>query len=221
MYDVRIKLDRLEKTVVGYENSPVQEGLIMFYGDSAFTRWKTMEQDIRHKDGSQAVVNHGFGGSTSEELLYYYDRLVKPWKPQTLVVNAFSNDRDVAYTPDEIMTLQARLLEWARKDFPGIRFYLCEVRPLQLGIAEKAVWHLQWQRHQLDYNKLLAQYCAEHEDCTLVSYINHPLFFDNPENIGDYYKIRTDVFLSDQVHYNETGYEMFKEFWLEQLDDIL
>ena len=221
MYDVRIKLDRLEKSVVAYENTPIQEDMILFYGDSAFTRWKTMEQDIRRKDGSPAVVNHGFGTSTAEELLYYYDRLVKPWKPRALVINVFSNDRDVAYTPDEIMTLLARLLEWARKDFPGIKFYLCEVRPLALGIKERAVWHMQWHRHQLDFNKLAAQYCAEHDDCKLVSYINHPLFFDDPENIGDYYKIRTDTFISDQVHLNEKGYELFKEFWLEQLDEIL
>ena len=30
------------------------------------------------KDGSLAVVSHGFGPSTTEERLYYYDRMVHP-----------------------------------------------------------------------------------------------------------------------------------------------
>ena len=221
MYDVRIKLNRLEKEVIAHEQSPIEEGLIMFYGDSAFTLWKTMEQDIRRKDGSRAVVNHGFGASTAEELLYYYDRMVKPWKPRALVVNVFCNDRDVAYTPSEIMTLLTRLLEWARKDMPGIKFYLCEARPLQLGMESRPVWHMQWQHHQLQYNKLVKQYCAEHDDCPLVDYIDNPLFFDNDENVGDYSKIRTDTFVDDKVHLNEFGYELFTKFWLEQLDSIL
>lgn len=221
MYDVRIKLNRLEKSVLAYENEPIVENMIMFYGDSAFTRWETMEEDIRRKDGSPAVLNRGFGGSTAEELLYYYDRLVKPWKPRALVLNVFSNDRDVAYTPSEIMTLLARVMEWARKDIPGIRFYLCEARPLQLGMERRPVWHLQWQQHQLDFNKLVARYCEEHDDCQLVSFINDPLFFNSPEDVGDYAKIRTDYFIEDKVHLNEAGYEMFKKFWLKQLDDIL
>ena len=80
---------------------------------------------------------------------------------------------------------------------------------------------MQWQRHQLDFNKLVSQYCADHSDCTAVSYINDPLFFDSPEDVGDYAKIRTDYFIEDKVHLNEAGYEMFKKFWLKQLDDIL
>ena len=88
-------------------------------------------------------------------------------------------------------------------------------------MEKRPVWHMQWQRHQLDFNKLVSQYCADHSDCTAVSYINDPLFFDSPEDVGDYAKIRTDYFIEDKVHLNEAGYEMFKKFWLKQLDDIL
>ena len=61
--------------------------MILFYGSSGFTHWspkygfRPLEEDIRMKDGSPAAVNHGFGGATVEEGLYYYHRMVKPWEP--------------------------------------------------------------------------------------------------------------------------------------------
>lgn len=227
MYDVRVKVSSMEKYALEYEKDVIQEGLIMFYGDSAFTRWNekydasNMEEDIRNKDGSLAVVNHGFGGSTAEHLLYYYERLVKPWKPKALVINIFCNDGDKAYSPEEMMALLTRLMEWARNDIPGIKFYLCEARPIQDGIEGRVIRNIQWHNMQLEFNELANRYAAKHNDCKVVSYINSPLFYENPEDVGDYYKIRTDTFVEDKVHLNRFGYELFAEFWRQQLDDIL
>ena len=228
MFDVRLRVNRLEKKyILKYEQAEIQEGLIMFYGDSAFTRWSEkwgyhdMEEDIRMKDGSRAVINHGFGTSTAEELLYYYDRMVKPWKPRALVLNVFSNDCDNAYSPEEIMALLERIMEWARNDIPGIKFYLCEARPLKAGIEGRVIWHFQWHNMQLEYNELVNQYAAKHDDCKVVSYINHPLFFNNPEDVGDYKIIRTDTFIEDDVHLSPFGYELFAKFWREELDELL
>ena len=87
MFDIQPNLRDLEASIIAYEQEPIQKGKILFYGHSLFTRWghpkwgyRRMDEDIRMKDGSLAVVNHGFGTSTSEELLYYYDRMVKPWE---------------------------------------------------------------------------------------------------------------------------------------------
>lgn len=224
MYSIKIgRVDRFEKEVVAYEQEQVQEGLIMFYGDSAFTRWNSewgnrpIEEDIRRKDGSLAVVRRGLGGSTADELLYYYDRIVRPWKPRALVVNVYSNDRDVAYTPEETMGLLARLFEWCRTDFPDMKLYVCDVRPLLLDIERKDTWYY----HQLEFNELLAQYCAKHGDVTLISHIQNPLFFNDAEDVGDYQKVRTDIYIEDKVHWNQLGYDLYKEFFLEALDDIL
>ena len=78
MFDIPMDLKSLESSIVAYEQEPIEKGKILFYGHSLFTRWgspqygyRRMDQDIRMKDGSLAVVNHGFGTSTVEELLYY------------------------------------------------------------------------------------------------------------------------------------------------------
>lgn len=224
MYEIRAKkINAYDLDVQAYEEQGIQEDMIVFYGDSAFTRWKekagnpSMEEVLRAKDGSQAVVNHGIGGSCTEQLLYYYPRLVKAWKPRALVVNVFSNDRDIAYTPEESMALLARLLEWARIDMPGIKLYVCDVRPLLLDKDVKKTWYYQ----QLEYNELLKQYCQKHDDVTLISHIQSPLFFNNPEDVGDYTKIRDDIYIEDKVHWNQEGYELYATFFKEALKDIL
>jgi len=226
MLDVRLPdIARLEASVLEYEKMPIQENMILFYGDSGFTRWKNrygnpeLEEVLRKKDGSQAVVNHGFGTSTAEEQLYYYNRMVKPWKPKALVLMTYGNDRDLAYSPSEIVALQARLMAYARKDIPGIRFFVCDARPIALHM-EDLCW-MSWSNHMYEYNRLISDYCAGHEDCTLVRHIDSPLFFENPEDVGDYKKIRKDVFVADQVHYNPEGYALYKKFFEGILEELL
>ena len=48
-----------------------------------------------------------------------------------------------------------------------------------------------------------------------------PMFFENPEDIGDYDKIREDIFHEDQVHLNPVGYGLFMDFVRGLLDDLL
>lgn len=225
MLDVRIKVDRLEKEVLAYEQAPIETGKIVFLGDSGFTRWNekwgnvTLEDAIRGKNGESVIVNHGFGGSTAEEQLYYYPRLVAAWKPKALVSMAFSNDGDKGYSPAEVLFLQTRMFEYARRQLPGIRIYACDVRPIMKNM-DNCGW-LNWESRLTEYNELLADYCAKHEDCTLVKHIASPLFFEDPKDVGDYKKIRKDIFIEDEVHFNSKGYELYTEFFKEVLADIL
>jgi len=224
MLDVRLKkLQRLEKEVVAYESQEIQKGKILFYGDSSFTRWgskfghRPMEEELPGKNNSISVVNHGFGTSTAEEQLYYYNRMIRPWEPRVLVNQTHGNDWDAGYTATEILFLQSRLFEYARKDMPGIRFYICNVRPSIKN--REGGSHLR--AHELEYNELLADYCKKHEDCTLVNHWDSPLFFVDPNRIGEYDNIREDIFVEDKIHYNQKGYDLYGQFFREILKDEL
>ena len=199
-----------------------EQGMILFYGSSSFTRWKPywkhrpLEADIRRKDGSQACVNHGFGTSTSEELLYYYPRLVKPWNPRALVIYCHGNDFAAGYSANEVMTLQARLLEWARKDFPGIRFYIETSKPCpRRKDATVARARTTW-----EYEQLLRDYCATHEDTTLVDHTQIPDLWQEG-HMGDFQYPRFELFVEDGLHFNQDGYDVYRDIYLRVLDDIL
>ena len=225
MYDVRLpNIDWLGKrgdTDYMFEADPAtQQGRILFYGDSAFTRWQRregcwheLEEDILGKDGSQAALNHGFGTSTAEELLYYYPKLVRPWNPRALVVQAYGNDRGAGYSADEIMFLHARLLDWARHDVPGIRLYLCDKRPTGKERTPDA------RSCDAEYNELCRDYCLRHDDTTLVRHADCAALFE-PGHQGDY-DHPADLFVPDRVHYNKEGYQIYRDFFLKILDDIL
>ena len=220
---IKVNIRKLEKTVCEYEAKGIEKNKIVFLGDSSFTRWQNryddnvnLEDVIRCKDGSKAVINHGIGGGTSEEMLYYYPRLVRAWEPRALVLQSYGNDFDAAYSPDEIMELQSRIFEYARQDFPGIRMFVCDVRPLLKDVA-----NMSWKNHGRLFNQLLVDYCKKHDDVTLLSHAQNPIFFRGEENTGDYSKSRDDLFIADQVHYNHKGYELYRDFFADALKELL
>ena len=220
MFDVQVDLKRLEDRIEKFEEKPIETGKILFYGSSSFTRWgpnyghRPLEEDIRMKDGSPAAINHGFGSSSIEEQLYFYHRAVLPWKPRALVLYTSGNTFD--YSATEMISLLTRLCAYARKDMPGIKLYLCNARPMIYYIENaKAL------EKAKEYNKLLEEYCNMYDDCTFVDHTKCPLFYDSPEDMGGYEKIRTDIFVEDKIHYNQKGYDLYKEFFTEVLDDIL
>ena len=222
MFEPRVRLQRLETRITAFEEQEIVKGKILFYGDSAFTRWKeqydnpNLEKTLLMKDGTQACVNHGFGSSTAEEELYYYPRAVKPWEPRALVLQSYGNDGGYAYTPAEILAIQTRILDYARTDFPGIRLFFCNVRPLlkYLEYPKSKVLAAQ------EYNELVADYCAKHEDTTLVDHNSSPVFFEDGKQ-GDLLAPRPEFFIEDKVHYNPVGYEAYRKFFAEILDDLL
>jgi len=229
MFDIPMNLKSLEKEIIAYEQQPIEKGKILFYGHSLFTRWgspkwgyRRMDEDIRMKDGSLAVVNHGFGTSTSEELLYYYDRMVRPWEPRALVVATFANDGMYGYSPEDVMNALSRLLHWARTDFPGIKLYLVEDHPRPSGKDVKLPdkWN-NAKRKRDKYHEMLRIYAQTHEDTQLIELWNCPEFFETPEDVGDFHKVRDDIFVADKVHPNQAGYDILGKIFREALDELL
>ena len=229
MYDIPFPVNWLEHEIAKYEKAPIETGKILFYGHSLFTRWgggdwgyRPLEQDIVMKDGSLACVNHGFGTSTAEELLYYYPRMVRPWAPRALVIATYANDGMYGYDVEDILRNIGKLCSWARTDFPGIRIFLLEDHPRPSGkdATIQDVWNSAKQRRER-YNQLLHLYADCHEDTTVVELWSRPEFFETPEGVGDFRQVREDIFVEDKVHPNQAGYDIFRKIFLEVLDELL
>ena len=221
---VKVQLNRLEETVLEYEKEPIEEGKILFIGSSGFTRWskkygnKPLEECILGKNGDKVAVNHGFGGSTMEEALYYYPRLVRPWKPRAIVLTTFINDRGFLYTPDELMLLMERFFEYARVDMPGIKLYVTDIRPHAKIFDDEA--RRLWLNHVYAMNQRLKEYADSHDDVTLIRVSQEPMYFKEGA-VGDYTQVREDIFIEDRIHFTPYGYELFTDVMRRALDDIL
>ena len=229
MFDIPMDLKSLEKSIVAYEQEPIEKGKILFYGHSLFTRWgspkwgyRRMDEDIRMKDGSLAVVNHGFGTSTSEEMLYYYDRMVRPWEPRALVVASFGNDGMYGYSPEQTMNAISRMLHWARTDFPGIKLFLVEPHPTPKGKHSDMPDKWNNGKHKREkYIEMIHIYAQTHEDTKVIELWNQPELFETPEDVGNFHKVREDIFVADQVHPNQEGYDIFGKIFRQALDELL
>ncbi len=226
MYGSKLKVRRYESRIERYESVPVVKGKILFYGHSLFTRCsfitKSQENpklvdEVRMKDGSQAVVNHGFGSSSADDLLYYYPRMVRPYEPRALVLATMANDVNHGYSANEIMDVQARLIQWAQADFPGLPVYCFNGVPALKHKGKKDPFT----RVRKEYNECLEDFCARTENCFYIPLEKQPFFYENPEDVGDYDKIREDIWAPDQLHLNPQGYGMFMDFIRELFADFL
>src|ERR1035437_10409683 len=125
--DTRTDLHRFEDQVKEIERQlqvrPPQKGGILFYGSSTMANWRANDWCYT-QIAPFPVTNTGFGGSTAEEALYYYHRLVVPIQPSVMVYYEGANDLGNHYTPVEVIETTHRLFEWARQDFPGIKLVL-------------------------------------------------------------------------------------------------
>ena len=226
MFDIPMDLRSLEGAILRYEQEPIQKGLIMFYGHSLFTRCSNItnfkenpniEESVRMKDGSKAIINHAFGTSSADDLLYYYHRMVKPYKPRALVLATMDNDTGFAYSAKDVMEILARIVQWAQADFPGIKVYC-----FSAGVSTKHKDAVNiYTRKRDEFNQYLKMFCEHTENCTYVPFNEAAFLYEDPADIGDYNKIREDIFKEDQNHFNPEGYAMFMDYIRNLLDDLL
>jgi lysophospholipase L1-like esterase len=101
------------------------EAPAVFYGSSTIRLWNTLAQDL----GDPRALNLGFGGSTLEACFWFFERLVPPEKPSSLVVYAGDNDLGDGQQPDAVVAsfraLAARVNRWC----PGISFGFISIKP--------------------------------------------------------------------------------------------
>ncbi len=221
MFGSRLEVRRFDDEIAKYLERPVETGKILFYGDSFFTRSSftycdrhpekghpLFEETLLAKDGSKAVINHGFGTSSADDLLYYYDRLVRPYAPRALIISTGSNDIGFGYSPAESMNVTATLIDWFQAEFPDAPVYVFKKMP---GIKNKGtVNHVT--RFRQEYNEYLEDYCARKEGVQIVDLYQAPFYFEKPEDIGDPEMVREDIYDTDRVHFNKMGYEMFIDY---------
>ena len=196
----------LEKQVQLYEAENAAPGQIVFYGPSNFTRWSTkykmtpLREALLGKSGNPCCVNRGFGSTCSEHHLYYYPRMVKALKPKVLVyAPGCGNGLSFGYTAEELFPMAARVVLYAREDFPDMKIY---IKGLNL-------WKYPDRESYRKTNMWLRELAQEVPNCTFL-------------DITEYEPLhRDDIFAADNVHYNQEGYRIYGEFYKEALKQEL
>jgi lysophospholipase L1-like esterase len=185
------------------EGRIAQRGLkrpIVFYGSSSIRLWTTLAEDI----GSEQVLNLGFGGSTLEACVYFFDRLVTAARPSSLVVYAGDNDLGDGRTPDMVLGYFRALAGKVAAVLPDIPFSFISIKPspARAGILERIV----------QTNGSIAAAIAQQPNAHYIDVF--------PAMLGADGKPRTELFQADGLHLSAEGYRLWTEIVLERRDLI-
>jgi lysophospholipase L1-like esterase len=184
---------RWEKDIQAFEaadkTNPPPKNAILFIGSSSIKRWTTLSQDFpEHK-----VINRGFGGSHLDDSVYYFDRIVAPYKPKMIVVYVGSNDINFGKTPEQVFAAFKEFVAKTHKALPKTRVAYISIAP------NPARWS---QIEQIKAtNKLIEDFIQQDSRLTFINVF--------PEMLGPDGKPKPDIFVSDKLHMNQKGYELW------------
>jgi hypothetical protein len=93
-YEAEVR--QLERSKIKHHR---QTSCVAFYGSSTIRLWPHLKRDME----DSRVVNLGFGGSTLEACVFFFERLICPLEPCSLVVYAGDNDLGDGRKPQAVL----------------------------------------------------------------------------------------------------------------------
>ncbi|MEI6205214.1 MAG: GDSL-type esterase/lipase family protein [Desulfuromonadales bacterium] len=180
--------------------SPPPGGLVAFYGSSSMRMWESLEDDF-HDVG---VLNLAFGGSTLEACAWFFERLVVPCNPRSIVCYAGDNDLGDGRTPEEVLMSFRKLLIKIDMYCHTIPFTMLSIKP------SPARWHL---ADQITFtNDTIRQELRGHDHRYFIDIFSAMLGSDGrPDD---------SLFLNDGLHVSPKGYMVWKELLRSRSGDI-
>ena len=182
-----VKWDRDISKIEGRYDGELPKGKVIFYGSSSIRKWKTMQEDLPDIE----VLNHGFGGSTSLDCLYYANRMIVPFEPRAIVFYAGTNDGPKGRSARQIYKTTIDFFKYVHYELPETKIYYIE----QFRQPDReAYWPVMDK-----LNEKVKKYC---KDDPLVTFIktSDVLYDEYGYSIPGYV-------LDDGLHFTEAGYE--------------
>jgi lysophospholipase L1-like esterase len=160
----------------------------LFLGSSSIRLWPHLQDSFPDFD----VLNRGFGGSSFNDILYYYRRIITPYQAKRLVLYSGDNDLMEGLEPAAIEMTVRQLLE-ALHETQDLPVLLVSVKP-----SPSRIKLLPKMR---ELNQRLQQISTENSNVDFVDVFS--AIFSNDG------KIRQELFSEDMLHMNEAGYRLW------------
>jgi hypothetical protein len=176
---------------------------VVFIGSSSIRLWGTLVDDM----SPIPVIQHGFGGSKLNDIVYYAERLVNAYHPRAVVVFAGTNDIDPAASksPEVLLASYQAFVRKIRSDQPDLPIFYIGITPSPLRWA---VWPIAQSTNQLIKNWSETDSSLHFIDTSdaLLGSNGEP----NPEN-----------YVFDGLHLSKSGYGIWREIIRKRLLDEL
>lgn len=174
---------------------------MLFYGSSSIRMWEDLYTDFK----LYAPVNLGFGGSTLEACVFFFQRIMEPYNPHHIIIYAGDNDLGDGKKPDEVHNFFIQLCESINECFGKVLVSYISIKP------SLARWQI---NDTIEYtNKLIRQ--------TISHHIPHMYFVDvyNPMIGPDKLPVQS-LYAADGLHLSKEGYQLWKHILLTHISSI-
>ncbi|WP_435654726.1 GDSL-type esterase/lipase family protein [Cellulophaga baltica] len=170
---------------------------IVFTGSSSVRMWKTLDQDFPNHQ----VLNTGFGGSQTIDLLGYTKELIFTYRPKKVFIYEGDNDISSKKRSKEILQTFSELIETIKVNDSTTKVVIISPKP---SISR---WKYKGKYKRL--NRKLKRFCEENDN----------LEFANVWDIMlERKKLKKDLFISDGLHMNEKGYQLWHSVIKDYID---
>jgi lysophospholipase L1-like esterase len=165
------------------------KGQILLVGSSTFRFWTTSNEDLE----GYPTINRGFGGSLMSDANYYFDRIIAKYEPKFILVYEGDNDLAAGESPESVFEDFKIFAEKVKTQLPYTKVGYCSIRPsiARTNIRDK----------QVQVNQSIGNFCKQNKGFYFVD-IYKEYFLPNGE-------LMPDVFVSDKLHLNKKGYEIW------------
>ncbi|MDX2191428.1 MAG: GDSL-type esterase/lipase family protein [Bacteroidota bacterium] len=171
---------------------------ILFVGHSFFRYWATIEDDFKGFN----ILNRAFGGSRVELILDYYNQVISPYQPKTIVLINGINDLNTGDTPEKTFMEFQTLVEKIHTDLPNT---LLIILP-HLGYKYASMPNL------MKYDNLIINYAKTSGWIQLADIRN--AFPQNPT-------LLKEALFPDYIHPNAKGYSYLAPIIKQQLNNSI
>lgn len=169
---------------------------IVFTGSSSIRFWT----DVQERFPQYQVLNSGFGGSQTSDLLYHLDNLVLRYQPVKVFIYEGDNDIFAKIRPRAIIQTTEQVIQQIQNKLPSSEIVLISAKP---SISR---WKLKGKYKRL--NKRFSKMAISNPH---IKYANVWDIMLNGR------KVRTDIFIEDGLHMNTLGYDL----WYERIKPFL
>jgi lysophospholipase L1-like esterase len=190
--------NRFQEEVLAIEKKIQQDnpakGGILFTGSSSIRLWKNLDSSFPETH----IINTGFGGSQTVDLLVHLESLVLDFEPNKIFIYEGDNDVNSGKSTVQIIATYKELIGKIFQRLPESHIYLISAKP------SPSRWHLK--EKFMNFNEELEKISHGVSTITYIDVWNPML-----DEKGD---PKSDLFIQDNLHMNDKGYDIWKTVFL-------
>jgi lysophospholipase L1-like esterase len=194
--------NKFEKDILTYETNdktipPTGKDLIVFTGSSSIVKWTTLASDFPDKN----VINRGFGGSETSDLIEFSDRIITAYHPKQVFIYEGDNDLGSGKTPDQVFNNFKILFTKIKDKNKQIRISFISIKP---SPSRK-----QFIPEIMETNKMIENFLSSQKNADYIDVFN-PMY-------GAKQAFDPELYQADSLHMTPKGYQI----WTKEIQPFL